>query len=345
MKRRYTYIIMLVTLAAACDRETPTASSPFSQPDHFPAATYTFENNPFTESGFALGRMLFYDPIMSADSTVACVNCHLQAVAFSDPAHAISVGIDERIGTRNAPPIFNLAFRSSFFWDGGVTHIDFIPLNAITNENELAESVAHLVEKLQRHDDYPGRFKKAFGSDSVTSQHMLFALSQFTASMVSATSRYDDYVTGQEDALTAQEIRGLGLFTEKCASCHTPPLFTNDQYANNGLDEEGTWQDDGRAIITAYAKDRGKFKVPSLRNIALTDPYMHDGRYHTLAQVLTHYQQTVKISGTLDPLLLNGDTPGISMTDDDKEDLIAFLHTLTDTAFKQDTRFSNPFLP
>lgn len=315
----------------------------FSKPDHFPEATYTFQYNPVTEKGFELGRKLFYDPILSRDSTVACANCHLQAVAFSDPVHRLSVGVEERIGSRNAPALFNLAFRSSFFWDGGVNHVDFAPTNAIKNPNELDEDIGQLVEKLKKHYSYPAEFKAAFKKEEINSQQMLFAMSQFMASMISANSRYDQYVKGDPSALSAQELRGFQLVETNCAPCHRPPLFTNDGFANNGIDE--IFEDKGRAIITEFDPDIGKFAVPSLRNVELTDPYMHDGRFRTLEQVLTHYQQEVKDSPSLDPLLRQGEALGIALSDDDKADIIEFLKALTDRTFTQDKRFSNPFVP
>lgn len=337
-----TFFLLILAFLGACAADADTSFTGFSQPEHFPQATYTFNNNPVTKEGFELGRMLFYDPILSRDSTISCSNCHLQATAFADPVHKISVGIDERIGTRNAPAIFNLAFMNSFFWDGGVTHVDFIPINAITNPNELDETLEHLVQKLQRHYSYPARFKAAFGKESVTSQQLLQSLAQFTTSMVSATSRYDQYVNGDAAALSAQEVRGMSLVEAKCGACHTAPLFTNQQFANNGLDD--TFKDGGRAIITESDTDLGKFRVPSLRNVELTDPYMHDGRFRTLDQVLTHYQTSVKTSATLDPALSENGSTGIAMTDEEKADIIAFLKSLTDRDFINDKRFSNPFL-
>lgn len=206
----------------------------------------------------------------------------------------------------------------------------------------MDEAVENLVEKLKQHYPYPEKFKAAFKSEVITSQQMLFALSQFMSAMVSANSRYDQYIIGNKSALTDQEVKGLTLIEMHCAGCHTPPLFTNDSFANNGID--ATFNDQGRAIITEFSGDIGKFVVPTLRNVELTDPYMHDGRFRNLDQVLTHYQQQVKQSPTLDPLLQQNGVFGISITEDEKADIIAFLKALTDRSFTQDKRFSNPFL-
>lgn len=337
---RYLIILVFATVSCASDEEKPFKG--FSKPEHFPDATYTFDNNPLTPEGIELGRKLFYDTRLSRDGTISCASCHLQAVAFADPVHKISVGVDGRIGTRNAPPIFNLAFSNTFFWDGGVTHVDFIPINAITNPNELDETLDHVLQKLQADQHYPDDFNNAFGRGEITTQKMLHALAQFTVIMISATSRYDQYVLGDKSALSTEEVKGLRLFETNCSTCHQPPLFTNGQFSNNGLDD--SFRDPGRAIITESPDDIGKFRVPTLRNIELTDPFMHDGRFRTLEHVLSHYQHHVKYSSTLDPILQNGEAPGIIITDQEKANIIAFLKTLTDQKFIRDKRFANPFV-
>lgn len=342
----WTALLLLSIVLGGChDNETaaPSDSYTFVQPANFPPAAYTFENNPVTQNGFELGRMLFYDPILSADSTIACASCHQQVRSFADPVHRFSKGVGDVSGTRNAPAIQNMAFQKLFFWDGGVKHLDFVPINAITSELEMHETVAHVVTKLQRNPAYAARFEKAFGSTEITSQKMLYALSQFMCLMVSANSRYDQYIRGEGEQLTADELAGLNLFQAKCASCHSTDLFTDGSFRNNGLN--ATFErDSGRQHITESAADRGKFKVPSLRNVELSYPYMHDGRFKTLESVLAHYQQAVQDSETLDPLLKNNGVLGIAMTDDEKSKIVAFLKTLTDKTFIQDKRFSAPIL-
>lgn len=315
----------------------------FVQPDNFPQAVYTFGNNPVTQDGFELGRMLFYDPILSADSTISCSNCHQQVRSFSDPVHRFSKGVGDVSGFRNAPAIQNMAFQEHFFWDGGVNHLDFVPINAITSELEMQETLADVVLKLQRSTHYPARFAKAFGSTEITSQKMLYALSQFMNMMVSANSRYDKYIRGEKEQLTADELEGMQIFQSKCASCHSTDLFTDGSFRNNGLD--ATFEaDSGRERITEYAADRGRFKVPSLRNAEVTYPYMHDGRFKTLENVLDHYRSAVKESETLDPLLRQSNQLGIVITDDEKNKIISFIKTLTDRDFIQDKRFSAPII-
>lgn len=339
-------LVMLLTVASVVsgcnlDDEQPENPYAFQRPENFPDAVYTFENNPITPEGFELGRALFYDEILSVDNSIACANCHQQFAAFTDPVHRFSKGVGDQSGVRNAPPIQNMAFQNNFFWDGGVKHLDFVPINAITSEVELAETVANVVVKLQSNDVYRERFAKVFGTSEVTSQQLLYVLSQFMNLMVSANSRYDQYVRNEGTQLTSAELEGMMLFETKCASCHSTDLFTDGAFRNNGLDE--TFEKDlGREKITEFSGDRGKFKVPSLRNVELTSPYMHDGRFKTLEDVLDHYAHEVKLSETLDPLLQTEIVPGITITETEKQKIIEFLKALTDREFIKDSRFSRP---
>ncbi len=311
----------------------------FVQPENFPPATYTFENNSITKEGFELGRKLFFDPSLSRDKSVSCANCHNQAVAFADPQHRLSVGVDGLVGARNAPPLTNMAFLNEFFWDGGVTHLDFVPLNALESDVEMDKDLNDLMDQLNNHPEYPQLFQEAFDIETITTPFVLQAFSQFTVMMVSANSRYDKYSRGDTDVLSADEVAGLTLFKEKCATCHAGELFTDQSYRNNGLDSE--FNDRGRAIITELPEDEGRFRVPSLRNIELTDPYMHDGRFFTLEEVLDHYSEGVVPSETLDASL-SGQTLGIPLTDSEKSLIISFLLTLTDTEFTSDPLFMIP---
>ncbi|NOS92762.1 MAG: cytochrome-c peroxidase [Cyclobacteriaceae bacterium] len=343
MRAFFLLFVIVGVLCIACAEEAVDSNgSPytFRKPANFPEAAYTFENNPVTQKGFELGRALFYDPILSADSTIACANCHQQAAAFADPVHTLSRGVMDRSGTRNAPAIQNMAFQRLFFWDGGVKHLDFVPINAITSDVEMAEKIAHVVEKLQRNPSYVTKFNEAY-QEPPSSQKMLYALSQFMNLMVSANSRYDHYVRKEGESLTTAELNGLQLFTSKCSSCHATDLFTDGSFRNNGLD--ATFEkDNGRERITELAEDKGKFKVPSLRNVELTDPYMHDGRFKTLEQVLDHYATGVVNSETLDLILKRDEGFGIPLTIEEKANIILFLKTLTDREFILDKRFSFP---
>lgn len=322
------------------DNEEPQPLAPivFQIPNGFPSPVYDFNNNEVNRSRFELGRKLFYDPILSRDNSISCGSCHQQAGAFSHIDHRVSHGIDNLNGNRNSPALFNLAWHNSFFWDGGVNHIEVQPISPIVNPVEMDETLANVVNKLRASNNYRNLFLEAYGSDSITSQMMLKALAQFMSLLVSADSKYDKHVRGESGGqLTAQELNGLNLFRQKCASCHTEPLFTDMSFRNNGLDS--TFQDDpGRALITQSAADSGKFKVPSLRNIEVTYPYMHDGSLNTLDKVLDHYMNGVKTSTTLDPALAGG----ISLTTQEKADIISFLRTLTDHKFLTNSEFADP---
>lgn len=320
--------------------EKPSDEFAFVQPEHFPEPTYTFQNNPVTEEGFKLGRKLFFDPILSRDNSVSCNNCHQQSRAFADsPLHKTSIGVDSRFGIRNAPSIANMAFMKEFFWDGGVTHLDFVPINAIESEVEMDESLENVVKKLNAIEEYKKLFKEAFDVDEITSPFMLHALSQFTSMMVSADSKYDRYLLGKEE-LTADELIGLELFEQKCSSCHAGMLFTDQSYRNNGI--SSAFGDEGRGKITEEDADNGKFRVPSLRNAAITGPYMHNARFSTLEEVLDHYAENMVDSPTLDPSFKNGEeVVGIPMTEEEKARIIDFINTLTDYTFISDEKFRN----
>ena len=305
-------------------------------PDGWPAPNYDFSTNRLTEEGFVLGRKLFYDTKLSRDNSISCASCHQQFAAFSHLDHRLSHGIDGLFGTRNAPGLYNLNWQNSFMWDGGVNHIEVQPTAPLTNPVEMDETIDNVVLKLQNDPDYREMFKSAFGTTTVTSQLMLKAMAQFMGMLVSYNSRYDQYTRGKA-TLTTPETNGLALFQSNCASCHTPPLFSNYQFANNGLDT--AFADGGRGIITGAPSDMGTFRVPSLRNVALSPPYMHDGRFETLQEVLNHYVSGVKNSATLHPSLAGG----IALTAQEQNDIIAFLKTLSDYTFINDKRFNDPF--
>jgi cytochrome c peroxidase len=302
-------------------------------PNGWPAPRYTFEDNPVTPSGFALGRQLFYDTSLSRDGTIACGSCHQQFAAFAHADHRVSHGVGGVNGVRNAPGLFNLAWQPDFMWDGAATHLETQPILPISNPVEMGTSLETVIDKLQADPRYPPRFAQAFGDPRIDSQRTLRALAQFVGTMVSADSHYDRAIRGRE-TFTAEEQAGLKVFRAQCASCHAEPLFTDFSYRSNGLDAAP--KDRGRAAITGHAEDEARFRVPSLRNVALTAPYMHDGRFDTLEQVLDHYQHGIATSPTLDPALIRG----VALNDDERRELLAFLQTLTDTGFTEDVRFA-----
>jgi cytochrome c peroxidase len=304
------------------------------QPPAFGKPVNDFSTNPITYDGFMLGKSLFYDGILASDPQVPCGSCHQQVSAFANTDHTLSHGVDNQLGLRNAPPIFNLAWYPGLMWDGGINHLEVQAFAPITNPVEMNETLENVVSKLQAHPRYPAMFKKAFGSDSITTQNLGKALAQFMGAMVSSNAKYDRVMAGSEQ-FSESEKSGLETFRQKCASCHTEPLFTDHSFRNNGLKPGAGLPDEGRKIITGQASDSGKFRVPSLRNIEVTAPYMHDGRFWTLERVIDHYRSAPYRASTLDPSL----SQGISLSDTEKTNLIAFLKTLTDHEFLKDKRF------
>lgn len=299
-------------------------------------------DNPLTRPGVALGRRLFHDPILSADNTLACAGCHVQAFAFSDRSRQFSIGIDGIAGTRNAPAIVNAAWNSDNFWDGRSPTLEDQALGPVPNPIEMHLPWKLAVEKLRAHAEYPELFRQAFGTSEITSDLVVKAIAQFERTLISNDSKYDRFQRG-ETTFSPSERRGLVLFlTEKgdCFHCHVVAsgLFTDQDHRNNGLDS--VFVDPGRAEVTGRASDLGKFRSPTLRNIAVTAPYMHDGRFQTLEQVLDHYNSGGVGSASVDPLIRVG--RGLGLSQQDKQDLIAFLHTLTDSTFLANPDFAPP---
>lgn len=319
--------------------DSPVSNIVFNVPEGWPQPVYSYQNNPLTENGFRLGRKLFYEVRLSRDNTISCGSCHQDFAAFAHSAHPLSHGIDGQFGIRNSPALFNLNWHPSLMLDGGVNHIEVQPLAPITNPVEMDETMDGVITKLSADVSYRAMFKDAFGDETINSQRMFRALAQFQGMLVSSNSRYDKYARGQPGGdFSAPELNGLAVFTAKCASCHKPPLFTDFSFRNNGLSVNTALKDSGRAHITGLPVDRYKFKVPSLRNVAVSSPYMHDGRFATLSQCLNHYNTGVKATENLDPALVSG----IPLTAQEMQDLISFLGTLTDNTFLRDERFKDP---
>ena len=302
----------------------------FSYPDFWPQPTYTFKGNALTHKRIALGKKLFFDKRLSSDSTISCESCHHQKKAFSDGEYKFSFGVNGKQSLRNTPALFNLAWSKTFMWDGGVNHIEFQPIAPITNPLEMNESMEHVIHNIATSNEYQLLFKEAYDTDSITSQLVLKAFAQFLGSLVSYDSKYDRIMRKyKEYSFIDEEAKGYVLFKKSCASCHTEPLFTNHAFENNGLSLAKVNPDYGRLLITKLAEDSMKFKVPSLRNLQFTAPYMHDGRFRTLSEVIDHYSSGIvnypNKSHKLDYMP--------KFTRDEKQQLIAFLQTLDDPDF------------
>lgn len=343
--RSFLSAAVLLLLAAACKVDPkiveplPVNSLAVTVPEGWPQPVYTFSNNTPTSAGFSLGRALFYEPMLSKDNSISCGSCHQNFAAFANDDHALSHGVADHLGVRNSPGLFNLAWHPYFMHDGGVNHIEVQPLAPITNPIEMAEDINDVMAKLQSSDKYKAMFKAAYGSEEVTTQRMFRAMAQFMGLMYSYNSKYDYYKRRENNVqLSDQELRGYSLFLAKCNNCHREPLFTDFQFRNNGLAVNKTLKDSGRAHITGLSSDLYKYKTPSLRNVLLTFPYMHDGSLKTLEDCLNHYTNSIVNTINLDPQLANG----IAMTTEEKQDIIAFLKTLTDYKFIADPQFADP---
>lgn len=309
----------------------------FKVPAHWPNPSYDFSKNKLTPEKIQLGRILFYEPMLSRDNTISCSSCHSPYTAFAHIDHKLSHGIDSKIGLRNAPALTNLAWQNSFMWDGGVNHLDVQPLAPIGNSVEMDESIGHVLEKLNHSPVYPALFYKAFGDSNITSEHFLKSISQFMLTIVSANSRFDSMMR-KETNFTVQEDNGYRLFQAHCGSCHQQPLFTNNKFENNGLPLDTSLRDFGRMKVTGNPNDSLKFKVPSLRNIEYSYPYMHDGRFKNLGEVLNHYTKGIQRSNSLSDKLQQP----IVLSSNEKVDIIAFLLTLSDRSFVFNPAFSYP---
>lgn len=340
-KTALAFVLLASSLLSCGDRHTVEPFVGPQLPSNFPAPHYDLSKNPVTEAGFTLGKKLFYDGILSRDGSIACADCHISFAAFTHPEHPTSHGIDNLFGRRNAQAIQNMLWKKEFFWDGGVPHLDLVPLNAIQSPVEMDEDPANVLQKLRQHPQYPSLFKAAFGTEEINTARFLQSLSQFMAMLVSANSRYDKYVRGESGGtLSTEELEGMALFQAKCSTCHATDLFTDNSFRNNGILSSFGF-DSGRFEVSQLPEDIGKFAVPALRNLTATAPYMHNGKFHTLQAVLDHYASGVKDSPTLDPLLRQSDgTLGIPLTAAEKAKIIAFLKTLDDEAFLRDIRFA-----
>lgn len=306
-------------------------------PKGFPKPYYNFNKNKLNPDIFVLGRKLFYDNLLSKDNSVSCGTCHQRIAAFAHIDHRLSHGIYAKIGARNVPALQNLIWKDTYMWDGGVNNLEVQPINPITNSIEMDESLSNVISKLKRDSSYVFLFKKAYKDTLINSERLLKSLAQFTGLMISANARYDQFMKGTDTFSTAEK-NGLKLFRSKCANCHAEPLFSDNSYRNNGLKQDTALKDKGRQAITGNEKDKNTFKVPGLRNVAMTYPYMHDGRYKNLKEAIDHYSDYKKYDLQAD---LSLQKIG-SLTEVQKKEILAFLLTLTDKEFLYDRRFADP---
>lgn len=345
MKTWQVHIIIIFFVCFSCDNEsveryfaTPSSLDiPKLFEDNILAPVIPIDN-PQTVEGIALGRKLFFDPILSINNTIACVDCHAPENAFTD-SDKFSDGVDGIFGNRNSMPLFNLAWNydEKFFWDGNTFSLEHQAFVPVTDPFEMKSNWADVESKLQQHAEYPSLFEKAFGASNIDSSLVTKAIAQFERTLISANSKFDKFLLGELN-LSPEELNGFNVFMDEakgdCFHCHGSdknPLWTDNIFHNNGLDE--TFADLGLGAVTGDPADNGKFKSPSLRNLEFTAPYMHDGRFASLDDVINHYSQGLKNSSTIDPLMKKVDQGGVGLTDKDKADLKAFLLSLSDYDF------------
>lgn len=338
MKLLVTYIslcflfALMVSLSVVTEKKQLT----FTVPQGWPKPVYDFSKNPVTEEGFALGKKLFFEPLLSRDTSIACSSCHAQFSGFTHIDHTVSHGIDGLKGKRNSLTLFNLAWSKNFMWDGGVNNLEVQPLNPLTSPFEMDNKLDVVLERLNHSPYYRNAFKNVFGDSVITGQRVLKALTQYVVMLQSNNSKYDKVMRKEPGVeFSTAEKEGLRLFRLHCASCHKEPLFTDFSFKNNGLPVDPELNDYGRMVITKNAKDSLKFKVPSLRNIEVSYPYMHDGRFKRLNGVLDHYTGGIQPGKTLSNELKKK----IVLSEEDKKNIIAFLYTLTDKEFLTDKKF------
>jgi len=346
-------VVALAFAAVSCADEVPT-TTPFALvvPQGFSPPPLP-EDNPLTVEGVLLGRRLFYDPILSRDSTQSCGSCHNTGFSMTDNGQRFSVGITNAVGDRNSMPLHNLAYHSAFFWDGRSPTLRELTMVPIQDPREMDNTIQAVLTSLNASPTYRDLFWKAFGVKTITAEELGLAAEQFMLTIMSGNSKFDRHLRGIE-SLNPQELEGLRLFNGEanpnaptrgadCFHCHGGALFTNNKFTNNGLDSVTT--DPGLGAVTGDPNDLGKFKTPSLRNIAYTAPYMHDGRFQTLMQVINFYNNGAHAnSPNIDPSMGDITRPGgLGLNLQDRISLLAFLNALTDPSIENDTLFQNPF--
>lgn len=300
----------------------------FQVPPGFPSPVYSFQNNPLTQEGILLGRKLFYDGRLSVDGNFPCSSCHEPAAAFTTKDHDRSHGFNNSHTLRNAPGLFNLAWYPVFNHDASGGSLENIYRKHITDPTEMAETISNVISKLRSDAAYKNMFTNAFGDDEISEVRIYKALSQFLINMVSADSKYDRVMQGKA-SFNAREQNGYQVFLNNCSSCHSEPLFTDFSFRNIGLEIDMNLNDHGLMRVTGNSQDSLKFRVPSLRNLEFTSYYSHDGRFSLPRHVIQHYRFGINQSSTLDPSLVNG----IQLTDQEENDLVHFLRTLSDSSF------------
>lgn len=330
------FIVITAWVIESCKKNDLQLTSYTVQiPAHFPATDF-YQRNPISKEGFELGRRLFYDRRFSVDGTISCGSCHQQIAAFGTYDHDLSHGVNGAHGIRNAMSLFNLAWQTSYGWDGKYKLLDEVYAAHINSPIEFGETIGNIINKLKTDGQYAQQFKAAYGSAYISQPRIFNALTQFVSAFISSQTKYDSVKQNLRN-FTTNEQAGYTVFLNKCNSCHSEPLFTDFSFRNNGL-PLNIFNDKGRMAVTGIKTDSLKFRVPSLRNLFKSYPFLHDGRFIGFEQVFEHYNSGVQQSASLDPLLSNG----ITLSTAERTALVDFFRTLTDNSFTTNNSFAAP---
>jgi cytochrome c peroxidase len=342
-------VLGLAVFATSCEKDAPIDENPLDTtpyvldiPSHMPRMRLP-DDNPMTVEAVNLGRHLFYEKRLSLDGTQSCASCHVSQFGFTDNGTRFSTGIDGVQGDKNAMAIINLGWGREFFWNGRAKGLEALVEEPVINPIEMHNTWPNVEVTLQADSMYRRMFREAFGTEEITKENSQKAVAQFMRSMISANSPYDRYLRGDQSALTPRQIIGKELFfSEKaeCFHCHTELLMQDNLFHNNGLDYQAS-RNPGRYEVTGDTNDIGKFRTPTLRNIELTAPYMHDGRFETLEEVVEHYSSGIRESSNLQVLLRR--PGGLNFSPQEKLALAEFMRALTDTSFINNPAYSDPF--
>ncbi len=300
-------------------------------PEGFPKMNHAVRNNRPTQFGVELGQKLFNEKRFSADNSISCSSCHIRTNAFAD-THSQAVGIYQRIGLRNVPPLQNLAFLNFYNWDGSKLQLENQVLVPIITHEEMNSSIVEVIQKIQDDKEYRKLFHKAFGDQNITATRIYLSMAQYQYTLISANSKYDRVKKNSGEQFTESENRGYQVFQQKCSSCHSTELFTDQSFRNIGFPVNADTNEAGRARVTGIASDYMSFRVPSLRNVEYTAPYGSFGQFATLKEVLDYFDRGVLNSSNLDPIFKDNDTR-IALSESEKLDLISFMKTLSDLEF------------
>ncbi|WP_405607114.1 cytochrome-c peroxidase [Polaribacter sp. Asnod1-A03] len=328
------FILLLVSSCNKEDYEPISYENPeidVSIPTDFPDFSSSFYVNLPTKYGVELGEKLFNEKRLSTDNSISCASCHIQENAFADH-NAKGIGIEGRIGLRNAPPVQNMAFMQFFNWDGNKLQLEDQPLVPIITYEEMDSSILEVIGKIENDEDYIDLFYKAFGDQEITPDRIYNSIAQFEYTLISANSKYDQVKRAEGVVFTEDEAQGYQTFQDKCASCHSTELFTDQSFRNIGFPINPDTEEAGRARITGLTEDIYSFRVPSLRNVAYTTPYGSFGQFATLKEVLDYLDSGVLESDNLDPILKENNN-SIPLTEEEKNNLILFMNTLSDADF------------